>query len=107
VHGLDQRANEALARMLLDLAQERRAAGRQLSPEAWRCIVPFSKFEREGEVLVFLADMLARGGVEARAAALALYEAPTAAGRLLLKAAAPEILPLLEAGTLTWNNYDA
>jgi hypothetical protein len=107
VHGLDERANEALARMLLDLAQERRAAGRRLSPEAWRCIVPFSRFEREGEVLVFLADMLARGGVEARAAALALHEAPTAAGRLLLKAAAPEILPLLEAGTLTWENYDA
>ena len=106
IHGLDARANEALARMLLDLAQERRAAGRPLSPEAWRCIVPFSAFEREGEALLFLADMLAHGGTGARAAALALHKAPTPAGRLLLKAAAPELLTLVEAGTLTWDNYD-
>ncbi|MCD6024194.1 MAG: hypothetical protein K0Q91_1110 [Fibrobacteria bacterium] len=106
VLGLDARANEALARMLLDLAQERKAAGRPLSPEAWRCIVPFSSFEREGDALVFLADMLAHGGAGARAAALALRNAPTASGRLLLSAAAPELLSLAEAGTLTWDNFD-
>jgi hypothetical protein len=106
VQGLDARANEALARMLLDLAQERKAAGRPLAPEAWRCIVPFSSFEREGEALVFLADMLAHGGAGARAAALALRNAPTASGRLLLSAAAPELLSLAEAGTLTWENFE-
>ncbi len=106
IDGLDARANEALARMLLDLAQERHAAGRPLAVEAWRCVVPFSAFEREGEVLVFLANMLAHGGTGARAAALALHQAPTPSGRLLLRAAAPELLPLLEARTLTWENYD-
>jgi hypothetical protein len=107
IQGLDARANEALARMLLDLAQERKAAGRPLSPEAWRCVVPFSAFEREGEALVFLADMLARGGAGARAAALALKNAPTPSGRLLLRAAAPELEAAVAAGTLTWDNYDA
>ena len=107
IHGLDARANEALARMLLDLAQERQAAGRPFSPEAWRCVVPFSNSEREGEALVFLANILASGGPGARAAALALRNAPTPSGRLLVKAAAPELLSLVESGSLTWENYDA
>ena len=107
IQGLDARANEALARMLLDLAQERHAAGRPFAVEAWRCVVPFSAFEREGEALVFLANVLANGGTGSRAAALALSKAPTPSGRLLLKAAAPELLSLVEAGTLTWENYDA
>jgi len=110
IQGLDARANVALARMLLDLAQERKAAGRPLAVEAWRCVVPFlgegAASDREGEALVFLADLLAHGGSGARAAALALQNAPTPAGRLLLRAAAPELLPSLEAGTLTWENYD-
>ncbi|MET3131459.1 hypothetical protein AAKU55_001721 [Oxalobacteraceae bacterium GrIS 1.11] len=40
IQGLDQRANGELAAILVDLAQERRAAGRPLNPEAWRCIAP-------------------------------------------------------------------
>lgn len=35
VFGLDQRLDEDLARMALDLAEERRAAGRRVQPELW------------------------------------------------------------------------
>jgi hypothetical protein len=40
VQGIERRANRALAVILLDLAQERLAAGRPVSPELWRCVAP-------------------------------------------------------------------
>ncbi len=39
--GLDERNNAELARMLLDTARERRAAGRSVSEELWRTAMPF------------------------------------------------------------------
>jgi hypothetical protein len=36
--GLDRRLNPELARMALDLAEERRSAGRQVQPELWMCL---------------------------------------------------------------------
>ena len=38
VVGLDRRLNSELARMALDLAEERRSAGRQVQPELWMCL---------------------------------------------------------------------
>jgi hypothetical protein len=38
VHGLDTRLSPELARMALDLADERRAAGRPVQPELWLCL---------------------------------------------------------------------
>lgn len=38
VHGLDQRLSSELARMALDLADERRSAGRRIQPELWLCM---------------------------------------------------------------------
>jgi hypothetical protein len=38
VQGLERRANPALAGILVDLAHERWAAGRAVSPELWRCV---------------------------------------------------------------------
>lgn len=39
--GLDERRNPELANMLLDFAEERKAAGRSVNPLLWRCIAPF------------------------------------------------------------------
>jgi len=38
VHGLDGRIDAELARMALDLADERRSAGRPVPPELWSCL---------------------------------------------------------------------
>ncbi|MEA1675977.1 EboA domain-containing protein [Nitrospirillum sp. BR 11163] len=42
IQGLDARANPGLARILRDYARERRAAGRRISPELWRCLGPYA-----------------------------------------------------------------
>jgi len=40
IHGLDQRLSPELARMALDLADERRSAGRAIAPQLWLCLGP-------------------------------------------------------------------
>ena len=42
---LDRRGNPQLARMLVDLAQERWAAGRPVSGAVWRCVAPHADAE--------------------------------------------------------------
>jgi hypothetical protein len=45
IQELDGRGNPRLARMLVDLAQERWAAGRPVSGEVWRCVAPHADTE--------------------------------------------------------------
>ncbi|MBC3907666.1 EboA domain-containing protein [Undibacterium umbellatum] len=51
VQGLEQRNNPALARILIDLAHERWAAGRAICPELWRCVTPQLDAVGEAELL--------------------------------------------------------
>ncbi len=46
IQGLDARCNPDLATMLIHYARERRAAGRSVSPDLWRCVTPFAAQER-------------------------------------------------------------
>jgi hypothetical protein len=110
VSGLDARSNVALAHMLLDLAEERHAAGRPFAIEAWRCIAPYAfehaDFDRGASVLRFLEAAFDAGDKHRRGAAVALSAAPGAAARALLHSKAPELEAAVAAGTLTWENYD-
>ena len=99
IQGLDARRNPDLARMLIDYAAERRAAGRSISPELWRCVAPFAG---EAEVAT-LADRL-RSGTEAEraGAALALKDCSLPSARAAL-ATAPDLAEAVDAGRLSWN----
>lgn len=51
IQQLDERGNPRLARMLVDLAQERWAAGRPVSGEVWRCVAPHADAEGIGALV--------------------------------------------------------
>lgn len=106
IFGLDARANADLARMISDLARERWAAGRAISPEAWRCVAPFAEDAAAGASAETLATALERGGSDRRGAALGAWTSGRASVRDLVRAKAPELVSSLEDGTLTWENHD-
>jgi hypothetical protein len=74
IQGLDRRCNPRLARMLVDLAQERWAAGRLVSGEVWRCVAPHA----DSEGIAALVHAFEAGAEKERlAVALALQQAPS------------------------------
>jgi hypothetical protein len=92
VWGLDTRLSEDLARMALDLAEERRSAGREVQPVLWMCLGTHG-----GErALASIELELSEGGpVGRRAAALALARAGL--GSRLAERAASEADPEVAA----------
>ncbi len=98
IQGLDERANADLAVMLIDTARERRAAGRPVSFELWRCVGPFARQDMIADIAHELAhgDALGRQG-----AALALAAAPHNLGRGALDTA-PDLAARIASGDLTW-----
>jgi len=72
IQELDRRGNPRLARMLVDLAQERWAAGRPVSGEVWRCVAPHA----DAVGVAALVRAFETGDQEARlSVALALQQA--------------------------------
>jgi len=72
IQELDRRSNPRLARMLVDLAQERWAAGRPVSGEVWRCVAPHA--DTEG-VAALVRAFESGGDKERLSVALALQQA--------------------------------
>jgi len=91
VFGLDRRLSPELARMALDLADERRSAGRDVQHELWLCLGPhggergLASIERE-------LESESRVGRRAAAIALARADAPGRLAELLETERDPEVL---------------
>jgi hypothetical protein len=98
IQGLDERANDELARIMRDFAHERWAAGREVPYEIWRCVGPFA----HGELLLDLERVLTSGTpIARRAAALALSASPDPAAAELLRRA-PSLATDIASGALAW-----
>jgi hypothetical protein len=99
IQGLDERRNPDLAKMLIDYAHERWAAGRAVSPELWRCVGPFAREDEIADLAKVLREGTAR---EQQAAALALASCPLPRARSAL-GTVPSIASSIETGDLTWH----
>ncbi len=97
--GIDERANATLAEMLSNLAHERWAAGRPVSPELWRGCVNF--------VTDTLAEDIARVAASdepgQREAAALVVAADTQGVLVGLRDALADELEAIRTGTLDWN----
>jgi len=100
IQGLDARRNPDLAQMLIDYAAERRAAGRTISPELWRCVAPFAG---EAEVAMLAAILRKGGDAERAGAALALAGCPLPSATTALSAA-PDLAAAVRDRLLTWDS---
>ena len=101
IQGLDRRANAELARILRDYAHERWAAGRQVTPELWRCVVA------SGDALDDLQRALnGEDKLERQGAALALASSPDPRAKALLDAAS-DLAKLINQGQLSWDSLAA
>lgn len=102
VYGLEKRANADLARILLDFAHERRAAGRQVAPQVWRLISGFVKDSTLAD-LKFLMDS---GKPEERqAAALVCLQSDYPPAMELLEQY-PDLTEMAREGKLRWKNLE-
>ena len=97
IQGLDARNNPDLARMLVALLHERRAARRPINAEVWRCIVPYADHHGAAAMLHAWDEGDAN---HRRAIALALQAAPHRAADLPFRDQLPEI----DADNIGWRD---
>ncbi len=98
IDGADQRANDKLARILIDFAHERWAAHRQVMPELWYFIAPYLNVDNIADI----EKAVDQGEpLEKEAVLLACAQSPYAAAKTLL-AQHPNIEKRIDDGTITW-----
>ncbi|HVI48102.1 MAG TPA: EboA domain-containing protein [Chitinophaga sp.] len=99
IHGLDERANEALAATLVDFAHERQAAGRKVSPMQWRLLTRFIDHHNIDDITRIWnsADQ-----VEKAAAGLVCAQSAFPPARQLL-AQSPAIAAEIQEGSISWD----
>lgn len=100
IYGLDERRNAPLARMLVDYAHERWAAGRTLTPEVWRLVGPYLSAEHLPDMQRLLRS---DNELERQAAALALAETADAAVAELRRQH-PETNEKMKLGGFSWQS---
>lgn len=112
IQGIDERANPELARMLVDYAHERWAAGRDVSPELWRCVGKFANSEMLADLERVLTESQIKTDANGKgqkkllqrtAAALACADCPLPQAQEIL-ARYPDLQNDIQAGRLTWKN---
>lgn len=98
MEGLDDRANPTLAEMLSNLAHERWAAGRPVSPELWR-----SCARHLTDTIVADLHRVARSDEPGQREAVALIAADDESGRLAdLRDSLGDLIDAARSGDLTW-----
>lgn len=98
ITGLDERANPMLMRMLCDYAHERWAAGRNVSPELWRCVGPYA----DDAAIADLARVLERGTPPEREGAILALIACSQPRAADLLESVPELAARAKSGELNW-----
>lgn len=100
IYGADERANPELARMLVDFAHERWAAGRRVMPELWRFVGPYinEKYLPDLEKTLTTGDSL-----EAEACLLACTLSPSPQAKELL-AQYPGLKGQAVPGQVNWQS---
>jgi hypothetical protein len=100
IEGIDRRANEKLAHMLVDYAHERWAADRSVSPELWRAVGPFAG----GDMIDDLKKVLTHDDeIQQQAAVLALSASSSSEAKALLDQH-PEIVKRAKEKNANWDD---
>ena len=99
IHGLDKRANPELARILCDYANERWAAGREVTYELWRCVGPFAS----GDMVDDLERAVRTEDTREKSAALLALSVCSDPRAAIILNDHPEISARIANGSLTWD----
>ncbi|WP_018611824.1 EboA domain-containing protein [Segetibacter koreensis] len=99
--GLDERANKELAWILIDYANERRAAHRQINPQLWRLV---AKFIDEGNFKNIEGAFNGPDEREKEGAALACFQSNYTPAKALLNGE-PDLKLKIVENKLNWNMF--